>query len=129
MTPIRFSREAKLDLKNIRAHIAKESPRAAAAVIIQIRQAVRETIARYPSVGILRPELHPGLRCFPVGSYVIFYRFGQTIDVRLLRRICGFRSAKIEFGDLVLSGVSEQQSIFPRCRDFGVESESLATGR
>jgi toxin ParE1/3/4 len=30
-------------------------------------------LAGQPRAGRLRPELHRGLRSFPVGSYVIFY--------------------------------------------------------
>jgi toxin ParE1/3/4 len=36
----------------------------------------------YPASGRLRDELRPGVRSFPVGSYVVFYRaVAGTIEV------------------------------------------------
>ena len=40
-------------------------------------------LARHPFVGELRDEVLPNLRCFPVGSYAIYYRPCLTAEVAI----------------------------------------------
>jgi toxin ParE1/3/4 len=78
---VRLSSQARQDLILIREYIASDNPRAAARIIRSIRQTLEEIIARYPLVGISRDDLSPGLRCFPVGNYLIFYEVAECVDV------------------------------------------------
>ena len=51
---------------------------------------VMNMLARQPEAGRRRSELLGGLRSFPAGTYVIFYRIGDaTIDV--IRVLSGYR--------------------------------------
>ncbi len=53
-------------------------------------KALFELIAENPRMGRERPELSEGLRSFPVGNYVIFYRIWAR-DVAIVRVIHGAR--------------------------------------
>jgi toxin ParE1/3/4 len=94
---IRLSDEAKADLASIRKHIAADNPRAAADVLRSIRDTLRDTIAHFPLAGMRCDELAPGLRCFPVGNYVVFYLIGGGIDV--VRVLHGARDIEAIFRD------------------------------
>ncbi len=55
-------------------------------------------LASYPHLGRPRDEdLRPGLRSFPVGEYVIFYRIDGE-DVVILRVLRGSRNIAALFG-------------------------------
>ena len=55
-------------------------------------------LTRYPNLGRARDEdLRPGLRTFPVGEYVIFYRL-EGEDVVILRVLRGSRNIAALFG-------------------------------
>jgi len=55
-------------------------------------------ITSYPNLGRARDEdLRPGLRTFPVGEYVIFYRL-EGEDVVILRVLRGSRNIAALFG-------------------------------
>ena len=55
-------------------------------------------LANYPNLGRARDEdLRPGLRTFPVGEYVIFYRI-EDEDVVILRVLRGSRNVAALFG-------------------------------
>ncbi len=55
-------------------------------------------LASYPNLGRPRDEdLRPGLRSFPVGEYVIFYRIDGE-DVVILRVLRGSRNIAALFG-------------------------------
>jgi toxin ParE1/3/4 len=55
-------------------------------------------LASHPYLGRARDEdLRPGLRTFPVGEYVIFYR-NQDEDVVILRVLRGSRNIAALFG-------------------------------
>ncbi|HEV3415347.1 MAG TPA: type II toxin-antitoxin system RelE/ParE family toxin [Pirellulales bacterium] len=92
----RLSADAKADLADIRRFITRDNPQAAAKVIHSIRKALRKVISRFPLVGTSRDDLSPGLRCFPVGNYVIYYRAGTNVDV--VRVVHGARDARAFFG-------------------------------
>jgi len=54
-------------------------------------------LARFPRIGRLRGELREGLRSFPVGEYVIFYRVDGE-DVVILHVLHGRRDIETLFG-------------------------------
>jgi toxin ParE1/3/4 len=90
-----FSPLAESDLSEIRRFIAADSPRAAGRVIRSIRAAVREVIGRFPFAGTSCEELAPDLRCWSVGSYVVYYQV--TTRVEIVRIIHGARDVTTIF--------------------------------
>jgi len=68
-----FSSSAQRDLYSIFDYIAKDNPLAAKGLLAKLKETCLR-IARYPEMGVLREDLALGLRGFPVGNYVIFYR-------------------------------------------------------
>ena len=87
-----LSEEAENDLAEIWAFIAFDNSRTADQTIIKIRSSC-QLLAEYPGFGPARPELARGLRSFPVGNYIIFYRqAAHGIDVA--RVIQGKRNMK-----------------------------------
>ena len=64
---------AKSDLVEIWDYIADDSEARADTFIETVDQKFNALVAR-PNMGRLRDELADGLRSFPVGRYVIFYR-------------------------------------------------------
>jgi toxin ParE1/3/4 len=52
-----------------------------------------ELIASMPGVGADRSDLRPGVRSFPVGSYLIFYRVVEK-GIQLLRVVYGARDLR-----------------------------------
>ena len=77
----RLSAQAKKDLADIRDYIARDNPTAASKTVRSIRDLLRNVISPFPETGAACDELSPGLRCFPLGNYVVFYRIDKTIDV------------------------------------------------
>lgn len=87
MPSLRYSAEAKDDLKQIARFIANDKPVAARQWVAKIREKCR-IVAEHPDVGDQRPELGQDLRSTYVGSYVIFFRRadGFVDIVRVIRR-------------------------------------------
>lgn len=73
MARLVLERTAVRDLGEIADHIAADNPARAFTFIGEIKAACFERAA-YPLSGRARPEISPGLRSFPFGDYVIFYR-------------------------------------------------------
>jgi len=73
MKQIRLSAVAQTDLDAIWFYIAQDDVEAADKLVhgVVLRFA---RLAAMPELGRRREELTPGLRSFPVGRYVIFYR-------------------------------------------------------
>jgi toxin ParE1/3/4 len=67
------TQESDQDLLEIAAYIARDNPRAADALIDKIDQKL-QLLAQFPGLGPERPEFAEGLRSFPIGNYIIFYR-------------------------------------------------------
>lgn len=89
---------ARLDLENIWDYIAivGGDPMAADRLIDAIAQRFI-LLARNPGIGRTRDEdLRVGLRSFPVGDFVIFYRTNDA-DVVILRVLHGRRDLKSLF--------------------------------
>jgi plasmid stabilization system protein ParE len=70
---LRFSPQAHADIVDIHEYIAQHSPRAATAVVAQIRM-TSLLLARYPSLG--RETDLPGVRVFPTAPYpyLVYHR-------------------------------------------------------
>jgi toxin ParE1/3/4 len=64
--------QADTDLDSIWSYIAVDNVRAANAQVERIGE-VFEMLVQNPLAGRERPDLHSGLRSFPVGNYLIFY--------------------------------------------------------
>jgi toxin ParE1/3/4 len=73
MGRVRLSELADHDLQGVWLHVAAESPRAADRLLDQIGHTL-VTLSELPHMWRSRDELAPGLRSFPVGMYVVFYR-------------------------------------------------------
>ncbi|MFG1378042.1 type II toxin-antitoxin system RelE/ParE family toxin [Xanthobacter autotrophicus] len=80
---------ARLDLVEIWTFIAADSERAADRMLDRIGEAAG-ILAVNPAAGRARPELGDGIRSFPVGAYVIFYR--MAVDgIDIVRVLAGYR--------------------------------------
>jgi toxin ParE1/3/4 len=90
---MRYSRilspRADQDLFEIASYIAQDSPQAAAHFIGAIGRRFG-ILQRHPRAGCRRDELLAGLRSFPFGAYVIFYREAED-GVQVLRILRGAR--------------------------------------
>jgi toxin ParE1/3/4 len=93
-----LSRQAQADLDGIWIYIASESTSA------EIADRVLESLGKtlnvlrlFPYAGRSREaDLRPGLRSFPTGNYVIFYRV-ELAGVHVLRVLHGSRDLKSLF--------------------------------
>lgn len=82
---VRYSRRALAQIEEIFAYIAKDNPRAAAAVIRRI-ETIALLIGQYPAMG--RPTALADVRAMSVRPhpYVVFYKiFAGQDEVRILR--------------------------------------------
>lgn len=70
---------ARADLIDILGYIARESGSATAAVkfTAAVRRKCRQLAELPGMMGRARPELHPDLRSFALGNYVIFFRYAD----------------------------------------------------
>jgi toxin ParE1/3/4 len=73
--------KARSDLIELWSYIAEDSETRADAFIDRIDKTF-DTLAANPRMGRVREELADGLRSFPVGKYVVFYRISSTgVDI------------------------------------------------
>ena len=72
MSRVLKSPEAENDLDEIWWYIAQDNPNSADKLLDDIDEASRK-LAKFADMGRTRDELHPGLKSFPVGMYLIFY--------------------------------------------------------
>ncbi len=86
MSRVRLSPRAEADIDAIWRYIANDSPANADRFLPRLLDACRTTLATFPESGRRRDELANGLRSFPVGNYVIYYRAldGGVEVVRIL---------------------------------------------
>ncbi len=84
MRQFTLSSEANADLLEIWVYIAERSIESADRMVDSIREKC-QLLADSPAMGRKRAELAEGLRSFPVGHYVIYYR--QTDDGILVVRV------------------------------------------
>ena len=89
MSTLRFAPEAENDLNDIHDYLAQRHPAAAARVVQELERVCR-LLAQFPLMGARRDALRPGMRSFPSGKYILFYR---PLDggVEILRIVHGSR--------------------------------------
>ena len=80
MSRVRRTEQAEVDLLEIAFYIAQDDVNSAHRFLERIDRQCR-LIAQSPEIGRRRDELSPGLRSFPFGNYMIFYRHTQHIEV------------------------------------------------
>lgn len=80
MYKLKYLEQAKDDLIQIRNYIAKESGSRKIAInyTAKIRQQCQKIAEISGTIGTHRPELSEGIRSFPHGNYVIFFRYNDT---------------------------------------------------
>ena len=86
---------AKADAVEIWAYIAEDNPSAADRLLDRFDKIFR-SLATQPHLGKAVDELHPGLRFFPMGSYLVFYRPLED-GVEIVRLLHGARDITAEF--------------------------------
>lgn len=95
-----LSPEAAEDLIAIRDYIARRgSPISADRWVIRLRDVCRE-LGKSPGIGRLRPEFADGLRSFPVGAYMIFYREQPEGDIEVVHISQGMRRFEDYFREM-----------------------------
>lgn len=91
MSGVTFSPAARDDLQQIFDYIRQRNPTAALTFLDRIEEKCQK-LADSPDMGFPRDELSPGLRCWPVGNYVLFYRTA-TNGIDVIRLLHGARDA------------------------------------
>jgi toxin ParE1/3/4 len=81
---------AEADLVGIWNYIAQDSPANADRVLDRINDTLNR-LAALPFMGQARFDLAPGLRMFPVGSYLIFFRPIES-GIEVIRVLHGKRN-------------------------------------
>jgi len=81
MSRCQFAAPARQDLKEIAAYIRRDNPDAAKRVVQRIREVCNTTLAAFPGGGTMRDDLSPGLRCFSVGNYVIYFQSRDPVVI------------------------------------------------
>ena len=87
--------QANRDLLEIWVYTAERSPQSADRVIDTIT-AVLQELAQMPGMGRSREDYLPGMRSFPAGNYVIYYR-PIADGIRVLRVLHGARNMEDVF--------------------------------
>jgi toxin ParE1/3/4 len=87
---IERSHQAEKDLIDIWCYIAADSPRAADAMLDRMGRIFKK-LSVSPLMGRSREELAPGIRSFPVGDYLIFYRLIPD-GIVVVRVLSGYRN-------------------------------------
>lgn len=91
----RFTTDAWRDLNEIVRYIGARNPDAAARLTDRLETECWR-LARDPGIGQPRPDLAPGIRFFPAGNYLIFYR--RSIEgIQVIRILHGARDYGSEF--------------------------------
>jgi toxin ParE1/3/4 len=67
------SHKAVIDLWEIADYIAQNNLSAAVDFLAEVDEVIAR-LSDFPGLGPGRDELHAGLRSFPIGNYVLFYR-------------------------------------------------------
>lgn len=85
MLKIHMSPEVENDLDEIWWYIAQDNLDCADKLLDEIEETSRK-LSRFPKMGRNRDELHPGLKSFPIGMYLVFYMpmSGGILIVRVL---------------------------------------------
>ena len=85
MAEYELSGPARNDLTDIFEYIAGDNEPAAVAVVVRFLE-VFDRLAEQPRMGKSRDELQEGLRSFPCGTFMVFYRIwaGRVVVTRVL---------------------------------------------
>jgi toxin ParE1/3/4 len=89
MATVRRSQLAEQDLRDIWQYIATDNPDAADRLLNTIDSKL-ERYAGQPAMGAPRDSLAPGLRSFPIGRYLVFYRIAPD-GIEVARILHGAR--------------------------------------
>lgn len=89
MSRPRFTAAACCDLEEIVRYIGARDPNAATRLTDRL-EAECWQLARHPALGQPRPDLVVGIRFFPVGNYLIFYRESAE-GIQIIRILHGAR--------------------------------------
>jgi toxin ParE1/3/4 len=73
MPRVQLTRPAHDDLRSVWLHIARDNVSAADRLIDRVFDQCR-LYSSQPAAGTAVDRLQPGLRCFSIGNYVIFFR-------------------------------------------------------
>ena len=76
-----FSDQAERDLRDIAAHIRKDNQPAAIRFVKRLRNVCRTTLVMFPNAGTRRDDLLPGMRCFSVGDYLIYFKSRDPVSI------------------------------------------------
>tara|TARA_B100000378_G_C17914672_1_gene367488 strand:- start:162 stop:458 length:297 start_codon:yes stop_codon:yes gene_type:complete len=82
---------AREDLLEVWGYIADDNETAADRMLDRIEQKLL-MLADHPHAGRERPEIAAGLRSFPVGNYVIFYRI-EPDALTVVRVLSGYQDS------------------------------------
>jgi toxin ParE1/3/4 len=91
MRRYRLSRPAKADLDRIWLRIARDADIEKANRFIDSISARFPMLAGMPEAGKASDEIEPGLRRFPAGNYLIYYRSAPRGGILISRVIHGMR--------------------------------------
>ena len=95
----RLAPQAQADIDDIAYYIFVESGSLEAADrLIESLYSRFGLLGKYPRAGRRRDDLRPGLRSFPVGNYVVFYRV-EGDDVLIQRVVRGSRDLEALLGE------------------------------
>lgn len=85
MAKYSLSREARQDIDDILVYIAADDLDAAISFNDRLDD-IFFMLVKNPMAGRGRPDLNEGLRCFPLGAYLVFYRIwaGKISITRVL---------------------------------------------
>lgn len=73
--------QAREDVLGIWEYVAKDSVRSADALVERFEMVFR-VLSTSPDIGVARSDLLDGLRSFPEGRFLVFYRqVGNTLDI------------------------------------------------
>src|SRR5262245_11924456 len=87
LMPHRLAPEAELDLDELWFYVASDSSVETADRLIDTLTARFVLLAAHPHAGRQRDDLLPGIRSFPVGTYVVLYRVaGETVLIERVVR-------------------------------------------
>ena len=92
---VRLSELARTDLLEIWCYIAPDNEPAADRLYERILT-LGERMLSFPEMGRERPDLGPGLRSFPVGNYIVFYRLVSD-GIEIARVLHGHRDIEASF--------------------------------
>lgn len=95
MPELILSPEAELDLLEIWFYIAEDSPLNADRFLDKLNEKAQQ-LATFSDMGVDRPELGIGIKCFPVDRYVLFYR-STGHGTELVRVLSSSRDSRLAF--------------------------------